>query len=406
MTLNQRFTNPTRDVHPWYSKGAFLQIVMRVPSEAQSPSVASIATAALRAGDPGDTVSEAALVTISEAYRRDAGGSVTSITTRLAGVGVILLLIASANVATLLLARGLARRRELAVRLALGASRWRLVRHLLTENLLLALLGGAAAALVATWSSAGLRNALLVTAQAGRPALEGHLLLFAGAITVVLGIGTGLAPAWAVSRHDLSTVLHGGARAGVRQRSNLRNVLVACQSTLCVVLLAGAGLFVRSLANVRAVDIGYAVDRLILAHVPYDQSESLLSLGAKLPDLEVRIARLPGVERVALTANPMFTVFRGVSVFLPGTPQRLTGTQVHISFVSPEYFATVGTRVLAGRSFSPSDRQGSEPVVIVSQSLATAAWPSERALAVPDGGSAGRACGPLSGSPPMCTSGE
>lgn len=369
-----------RDVHAWYNQGVFLQIVMRVSSEEQSRSLASVATSALRAADPGDTISEASLLSTSESFRHDAGGSVVSITTRLAGVALILLFIASANIATLLLARGVARRHELAVRLALGASRWRIVRQLLTENLLLALLGGVSATVVATWSSAALRNALLVSAKLGTPNLEGHLLVFALAITLVLGIGTALTPAWALTRHDLSGVLHGGVRAGVRQRSGFRKVLVACQSTLCVMLLAGAGLFVRSLVNVRAVDIGYTADRLVLAHVPYDQGESIMSLGGKLPDLATRVAGLPGVERVALTANPMLTVFRGAPVFLPGTSQTLNGKQSHISFVSPEYFATVGTRILAGRSFLPSDRQGSEPVVIVSQSLATAAWPGDQAI--------------------------
>lgn len=380
MMLNHAWAGPQRDVQPWYSQGAFLQIVFRVRSDTAARSVGSVVTPALRATDPDDTASVTSLETIPEAFRRDAGGSVVSITTRLAGVALILLLIASANIATLLLARGVARRRELAVRLALGAGRWRLVRQLLTEGLVVALLGGGIAFVVAIWGFTALSAALLPNLHDGAPVLAGRLLAFATVMTIVMGLGTSFLPAWSVSRPDLTSVLQGGARVGVRGRSPVRGALLACQSALSVVLLAGAGLFVRSLNNVKAVDIGYSVDRLILAHVPYDQSESILSLGAKLPDLASRIARLPGAERIALTANPMMTVFRGVPVFLPESAQRLSDRQAHISFVSPEYFATVGTRVLAGRSFSPDDRRGSEPIVVVSQSLATAAWPGEPAV--------------------------
>jgi putative ABC transport system permease protein len=364
----------------WYaSGGVYLQIVLRTGPEGMAHDLAARVTAVLRAADPGDTTSQASLISRAEGFRQDAGRSVVSIATRLAGVAAILLLIACANVATLLLARGLRRRPEMAVRLALGAGRWRLVRQLLTEHVLLALMGGATAVVAATWAATGLRRALFTTVQWGTPVFGLRLTVFAAVTALLVGVAAGLAPAWAVSGPDLAAALHGSTRTGYGRRSRLRNVMVASQSALSVVLLAGAGLFVRSLHNVRSIDIGYSAERLVLAHVPYDRGEPIAVLGAKLPDLAERIGHFPGVEKVARMANPMMTGFPLVPLFLPGAAatQEIGGADAHIAFVSPEYFATVSLRPLAGRLFTPRD--GME-VTIVGQTLATTAWPGESAI--------------------------
>src|SRR4029077_3035535 len=178
----------------------------------------------------------------------------------LGGVAVVVLLIACANVANLLFARALRRRREIAVRLALGVSRRRLLSQLLTERVLLALAGGVAVMIVAQWSSVGLRMAFLPGAASAPVLRDQRTLLFAGVAALAAGLIKGLAPVLQARRADLTADLKTGAREGMYQRSRLRAVLLLTQGALSVVLLVGAGLFVRSLNNVRNVRLGFEAD--------------------------------------------------------------------------------------------------------------------------------------------------
>jgi predicted permease len=184
---------------------------------------------------------------------RDRGpnaGSDAKVATWLAGVAMIVLLIACANVANLLLARALRRRREIAVRIALGVSRGRLLMQLMIESLLLAVVGGAAGVVTAQWGGAILRRALFDQSTMPSAFTDGRLLLFVAALALAAGLLTGLAPALQAARGDVAATLKAGSREGTVQRSRLRVGLLVAQAALSVVLLVGAGLFVRSLFNV------------------------------------------------------------------------------------------------------------------------------------------------------------
>jgi predicted permease len=195
----------------------------------------------------------------------------------LAGVAAVVLLIACANVANLLLARSVHRQRETAVRLVLGVGRGRLVRQLLTESLVLAGAGGVAALFVSRWGGAIVRAMLLPDALVGATPLDVRLLAVTILATVATGLVCGLAPALQATRPNLTTALKAGAREGTEGRGRLRSALLVGQVALTLVLLIGAGLFVRSLNNVRAIDLGYDAERV-------------LNVGVSLPRFNGRVS--------------------------------------------------------------------------------------------------------------------
>src|SRR6059058_3869610 len=193
--------------------------------------------------------------------------SFAKVATWISGVALIVLLIACANVANLLLARALRRRREIAIRLALGVSRARLLSQLFAESVILALLGGVAGLLVAEWGGAVLRGQFLARSSQVSVLGDARTLLFGGAAALVAGLLTALAPALQTRRADFAGDLKAGAREGTFQRSRARLALLVLQGALCVVLLVGAGLFVRSLRHVRAVPLGYDVDPVLFVEL-------------------------------------------------------------------------------------------------------------------------------------------
>jgi len=301
----------------------------------------------------------------------------------LMGVTGLVLLVACANIANLLLARGTARRREIAVRLALGASRTRIVRQLLAESLLLSVLGAAAGIVLAVWGA----RALVAMQPFGTGlqfdlALDWRVLGFTSAIAVGTGIVFGLAPALRATRLDLTAEFQGGARTlGGGSRSALAKSLMVVQVALSLVLLIGAGLFVRTLRNLQEVDVGFNRERLLLFQV------NARSVGASGPEalatyerLRERFIALPGVHnasyaRIALLSDNNWSS----AILVPGyVPTKLGDQSVNMNGVEPGYLATMEIPVLRGRDFTARDTapKGGR-VAIVNQTFAKRFFGSE-----------------------------
>ncbi len=301
--------------------------------------------------------------------------SFAKVATWIAGVAVIVLLIACANVANLLLARVLRRKREMAVRLALGISRVRLLSQLFTECVLLALVGGAGGLLVAEWGGAVLRGQFLTRPAQVSVLGDARTLWFGGVAALVAALLTGLAPAILSQRADIAGDLKAGAREGTFQRSRVRVALLLVQAALSVVLLVGAGLFVRSLRQVREVPLGYDPDPVLLV--------DLNMRGVRLdsaPQVALRRALLdtaraiPGVVHASPRVSVPFWGSYSVSLYVAGIDSVRRLGRFELNAVGGDYFATMGTRVLRGRGISDQDIQGAPRVMVVSEAMAKALW--------------------------------
>ncbi|HLN03888.1 MAG TPA: ABC transporter permease [Bryobacteraceae bacterium] len=283
----------------------------------------------------------------------------------MSAVGLVLL-IACANVATLLLARAAARRREIAVRLSIGAGRARLVRQLFTESLLLAVVGGFAGVLLARWGAA-----LLVASISGDSpeVLAGvnadvHILSFALAVTIVAALLFGLAPAMQATRVDLTTALNDASRSSQGRRSQMAGrLLIAAQVALTVVLLIGSSLFVRTLRNLESLDIGFNREHTLLVNFDFGGDYRGAKLAKLAGDLERRIRTLPGVLSTgAATTTPFGGNFSGSPVKVPGYVARDDDPfYVEWNLVGADFFHSAGLPMIWGREFGPQDTdRGSE----------------------------------------------
>ncbi len=299
------------------------------------------------------------------------------------GVALIVLIIACANVANLLLARAVSRRREIALRLAIGVSRARLVRQLMTESLVLAALGGVAGLALAQWGAGTLRRWFLQGALDVPVLSDPRTLLFTGLTIGVTALLTGLVPALHAARGDLADTLRTGGRDGTAQRSRLRPALLVIQCGLSVVLLVGAGLFVKSLDHVRRYRLGYDADRVLYALVNGRGYRPTPAEQTALNQRMLEAARtLPGVSHVTLAASVPFWSNEGRGLFVPGVDSINRRGRFVLQAGSPEYFATMGTRILRGRAFDETDREGTAHVVVVSEGMARAIWPDSDPVGV------------------------
>ena len=372
----------------WYEEPhtLFIHILAQGTWPADLQATASAATNALRASEMvHDSAAVASLEPLRGAADAEFHTGEFSISRRLAGVATIIFLIACANVANLLLVRALGRRRETAVRLALGVGRRRLAAQFMSEAALVAVLGGVIAILLTWWTSRALRHVLLPSVEWGSDMLTTRVIVFATVAALVAGIAAGLVPAIQAGDPELVESLRGGARDGRAMRSRTRTTLLVVQTALSVVLLAGAGLFIRSLRQVQSIDIGYDSDRLVFAYaIPTQEDTSATRrVDAMLPALAERLAHIPDVERVSLaTMAPMYG-FSTSEVFIPGVDSLApTGPFGFPTFsvVSPGYFRTVGISVREGRGFDSGDAAGSEPVVVINRTMARSYWPKGNAL--------------------------
>jgi predicted permease len=290
-------------------------------------------------------------------------------------VGLVLL-IACSNVANLLFARGAARRKEITVRLALGAGRWRLVRQLVTESALLALMGAAVGLLLATWGSNLLVAALStehfhVALKAG---LSGRVLFFTGGILALTVLLCGLTPAFSATRADLAQDLKsqgsGVATSATRRRGGM--LVVVGQVSLSVTILAGAGLLLHSLINLETFDVGFNRDNVLAINFngsgPGRTPEQINTFYDQLIE---RTRNLPGVRSVSISAYTQTTGVMGLNVEVEGHPVS-SAEESHVFFntVTPAYFETLGIPVLEGREFTNQDSGNSPMVAIINRTMA------------------------------------
>jgi putative ABC transport system permease protein len=306
----------------------------------------------------------------------------------LLGTVAFVLLIACANVANLLLARAATREREIAIRTALGAGRIRLIRQLLTESLLIALLGGAAGLLIANW---GLK-ALVAMSPDDIPrrdqiGIDLRVLGFTLLISLLTGLVFGLAPALQASKQELNESLKEGGRGasgGVRGR-NLRSALVVFEVAVSLVLLIGAGLMIRSFIQLQKVDLGFNPDRLVAMNFQLSRAKYQGRQSAEFfRELIERVDSLPGVESTGgitavfidgLTMSASNLIIEGRPP-APATEQ----TEAPADFVTPAYFRTMGIPLLKGREFSEQDGPSSQRVVMINDTFARRFWPGEEPL--------------------------
>jgi predicted permease len=294
----------------------------------------------------------------------------------MAMVGLVLL-IACANLASLLVARGEARQREIGVRLALGAGRWRLMRQLLTESLLLALAGGVAGVVLASWTLDGLVSTIPQSyGTVGLAArLDYRVLAFAIGLSILTGILFGLAPALRATRVDLQSTLkdQGASVSSGISNVRLRKWLLVSQVALTAVLLTGAGLFAHSLMNLRQFDLGVRTDHVIeFSIAPELNRYSPPRTIALFDRLRKDIVVLPGVRSVSAAEIAVFANDNSDSnVTVEGYAAREDeDTHVFLNWVGPNYFATMGIPLLAGREFSEADSASSPKVAIINETMA------------------------------------
>jgi putative ABC transport system permease protein len=301
----------------------------------------------------------------------------------LGAVGFVLL-IACTNVANLLLARATSRRREIAIRTALGAGRARIVRQLLTESVLLAFVGGGLGLLLARFGvDALMRLASTILPRSDGVGLDGRVVVFTLALSIVTGLIFGLAPAIQVSRTNVQESLkEGGASAGGAQRNWLRNLLVVAETASALVLLIGAALLIRSFAQLQQTDSGLRPEnvltmRLSLSDTKYSTDQSAQNFYEQLLG---RVSGLAGVEAAGLINYlPLQQWGHNGDIGIEGKGPFLPGQAPLAEYraASPDYFRALGVPLVAGRYFNEQDRQNSTPVVIINQTLARRYLPDE-----------------------------
>ena len=349
---------------------------------AEAQSEVDVIAAQLEKAYPDTNAKKALLLTplqsaFSEQYR-------SSLTLLCSGAAAILL-IAWANAAGLLLARGAVRRGELAVRTAMGASQWRLIRLLLAEALILAGAAGAMGVMVAVWAQAGLLRLMPVEALfLGGIGVSWPALLFVLAATALTWFGFGLMPAWQTRKVNLAEGLRSIGRGALGRGSRLRSGLVAGQVALSITLLVVAGLLLRSLDSLHRTNPGFNAHNLLTAEVPVPAGKySTIQRAAFFTSLLDGVRSLPGVTSAgAISQLPLRDPFNNISIYPadnpPADPTKMGDGYQRL--VSPGYFQTMGIPILAGRDIQPADTADSRRVIVVSQQLARTLFPKQNPL--------------------------
>jgi putative ABC transport system permease protein len=303
-----------------------------------------------------------------------------------AAVGVILL-IACANLANLLMARGLSRQKEIAVRAALGASRWRLIRQLLTETTLIGLLGGAGGLLLAYWGLYGLLKLPQNFVNTSEATLDNRVLLFALAVSLVTGWLFGLIPALQLAKPELQSSLKEGARgSGEGSRWNrVRSGFVVTQVALSLLLLVSSGLLIRSFDRLLRVNAGFRPEQLLsleyrLPRAKYKDPVTQLNFHRQVVE---QLQQVPGVQSASLVRGLPFSGNGGTTkIVLPDRELPAKGMEPEVMFntAMPNYFETIGIPLLRGRVFGNEDQARTPAVVVINQMMAQRFWPNQDPL--------------------------
>ncbi|HVZ49793.1 MAG TPA: ADOP family duplicated permease [Gemmatimonadaceae bacterium] len=332
-------------------------------------------------GPRADTLAEVRTASIIQARGPETVRQDELIATRLQGVALIVLVIACANVVNLLLARAVNRKREIAIRLALGISRTRLIRLITLEAVILATLAGTAALFAAWWGGAVLRAQLIVNTDFAQPIMHGHVIWATIAVTLGCGTIAGIIPALQGSRPQLTGDLKDGAKSGVRHRSRLRNGLVVAQAAFSVMLLVGATLLVRTLRNVEGIDIGFDATRILYGNIAFEpgQQPPLAGIVATSRDVAERLRSRPGIEVVARAGLTPMKGFSFWSFYWGSDSSGSLTKQFPLTYaVSPEFFEATGLRLLRGTTFHDGYSGAAE--VIVNAATARLLWPHGEAV--------------------------
>jgi len=312
-------------------------------------------------------------------------GPITAVAALLLTVVGLVLLVACTNLAGFLLARASERKKEIALRLAMGATRWALIRQLLTETVVLGVMGGMAGLLVANWVLQALMAfqppiPIPINLDVG---LDGTVLLFTLGVAAAAGLFFGLVPALQSTKPDLAPTLKDEARgaSGRQRRFSLRNILVVTQVAISMVLLLGAGLFLRSLQSAQDIDLGFTIREggiVWLMAFGNDMEDEEFAMLART--IEERARAIPGVEKVASAEMlPLGISFQTRNWDIPGVepPSGEEHHEIAYNLASRGYFETMGIPMISGRSFGPDDRPGSELVAVISETAAREFWPGE-----------------------------
>src|SRR5829696_2040409 len=304
-------------------------------------------------------------------------------------VGLVLL-IACANVANLMLARATGRQREIALRTALGASRWRIVRQLLTESVIVALIGGALGILIGFWGIDALRAANPGDAAKFAPGwyqlgINFSVLAFTFGLSILSGIVFGLAPAWQVSKPNLNDALKEGGRQTSGSSHHLRSSLVVFEVALSLMLLVGAGLLARSFLSLLKTNPGFNPDNVLTMNLvlPGARYREQPQRAAFYNDLVQRVKAYPGVESAAaVNYLPLGGANSSNGYLVEGVPEPAAGQELvgRYRVATPDYFPTMGISIIRGRGFTDRDKAGAPPVAVVNETLARKHWPDQDAI--------------------------
>jgi len=397
LTFPERLTNPNS---VWHDVIARLKPGVTLDAAKAEMGVLAKQLAAANPGPPGAPELGINVVPLKAAKRDPALGK--SLLILFAAVAFVLL-IACINIANLLLAKAMSRQKEIAIRLALGAGRGHLIRQLLTESVVLALIGGLVGLFIAYWG-VNLLTSFELASIANRPGfwakyvkmlnfntvrIDGIVLLFNTGISVLTGILFGLIPAIQASRPDVYPSLKEGgnlygSKSGNLRRLSARSLLVISEVALAIVLLVGAGLMIESVSRMRAIELGFQPDNVVTMKINLPEKEySRDTSFTFFQQLEDRVAELPGMQAVSVSGSIPLTKNSSMTVLkIEGKPmpEDFAASLVSYHTVGPKYFDALRIPLLKGRSFTEQDRSGAKRVAIINQTAAQRFFPNEEPI--------------------------